>query len=47
LPQCDAQIRNSKSQGVMLRYEAISAAQQMRVSMRYVYSGVHAPAVTK
>jgi outer membrane lipoprotein-sorting protein len=45
--QGDAQMWISKSQGVMLRYEAISAAQQMRVSMRYVYTGVHVPAVTK
>jgi outer membrane lipoprotein-sorting protein len=45
--QGEAQMWISKTQGVMLRYEAVSPADQMRISMRYVFTDVHAPQVTR
>jgi hypothetical protein len=45
--QGDAQMWISKTQGVMLRYEAVAAADQMRISMRYVFTDIHAPAVSR
>jgi hypothetical protein len=31
----------------MLRYETVAAAEQMRISMRYVFTDIHAPAVSR